>query len=184
MIIHSQRNSNTLVQGSSFNGGNLAQSFNLQGMSIVNAYFRLVPPIYKNSGSGQNANQSVLMNESGGNPLLLPIGACILAVIISTNEAITSNSGNISSYIGYAVNPRYNHQTNTWEPRDGLGPGISIINFSLNQLHTGTSSTPFSNAINAFPSLNAYMGGGYQTIKPQDAICKVKLLITNPTLAQ
>ena len=183
MIINSQRNSNTLVQGSSFNGGNLAQSFNLQGMSIINAYFRLVPPIYTNS-AGQNANQSVLMNEAGGNPLLLPIGGCILAVVISTNEAVTSDYGSIWCYIGYTKNPRYNHQTNTWEPPDGLGPFISIINFSLNQLQIGTSSNPFSDAINAYPSLNAYMGGGYQTIKPSDAICKVKLLIINPTLAQ
>jgi len=183
MIINPQRNSNTLVQGSSFNGGNLAQSFNLQGMSIINAYFKLIPPKYTNS-DGQNANQSVLFNESSDNPVLLPVGACIVSIVISTEIEVTSSSEYISSVIGYSKNPVYNYSTNIWEPPDGLGLGTNIIGFSLIDLQTGISSTPFSNAINAYPSLMAFMGDGYKSIKPVDAVCKVKLLIINPTLAQ
>ena len=55
----SQRNSNTLVQASSLNGGNLAQSFNLQGMRVVKGYAYLIPPEY---GYSTFSNSSVFLN--------------------------------------------------------------------------------------------------------------------------
>ena len=187
MIINSQRNSNTVVQASSLNGGTLAQSFNLQGMSIVNSYFHVKPPVYTGR-STQNMNQSVLLNEYTGNPILLPVGACIVSIVICTNELITCDSGNIPCTIGYGPPPKYNYNTNIWEPKDITATGSSILNFTPLDLQNGISSSPFSNTVNAYPSLIAFIGttniDDHKTINPPNSICKVKLLIINPSLSQ
>jgi hypothetical protein len=187
MIVNSQRNSNTLVQGSSINGGTLAQNFNLQGMSIINSYFHVKPPVYTGR-SLQNANQSVLLNEYTGNPILLPVGSCIVSIVICTNEIITCGSGNIPCLITYGPTPKYNYNTGIWEPKDTTQSVTSILDFTLIDLQNGISSTPFSNAVNAYPSLIAFMGttniNDHKTIIPPNSICKVKLLLINPTLAQ
>jgi hypothetical protein len=183
MIINPQRNSNTLVQASSLNGGNLAQSFNLQCMSIINAYFRLIPPKYTNS-SGRNADQSVLLNEASGAPIVLPVGACIVSIAVGIDQSVTFGNSDISGVICYGKTPVYNYTTNVWEPSDNTRLGQAIIGFGIINLQNGIYQTPFSNAINAYSCLLAFMGGGYHTFKPEDAICKVKLLIVNPSLAQ
>lgn len=177
---------NTFLQASNFNGGTSAQFFNLQTMNIVSGYFKVIPPGYTNSQSRQNSNQSVIINEQTGSPIILQTGSCILAISIgnSFEQTISSNTGDINSSIGYIQIPIYNSILNIWEPPDSTGSGIYILPFTLTQLQTGTSTCPYSSTVPAFCSLAAFMGNNYNTITPEDTIIKVRLLIINPTLAQ
>ena len=184
---NNQRNANISVQPSSFNGGANAQSFNFQSMYIINGYFYIVPPGYTNSGSKQNANQSVVLNELTNSPVILPVGKCVFAIVVGlkSQKFLTSAVGqNISCTIQYSKPAYYNSETNTWEPPDGLGTNSPLITSNLSQIVSGHSSTIVSSAIPAYNTLVAFMGSNYQTIEPSDTVVSVKILILNPSLAQ
>jgi hypothetical protein len=137
-----QRNSNTFLQASSFNGGTIAQSFNLQRMRVIRAYANIIPPQY---GYSSESNNSVFINTYDGSPLYLACGDVVLsAVIESYTSPIISVPNNATTVkISFAGLPTYNETYNIWEP----GSTSSSIPFPY-------SYNSFSTDIISIQSLN------------------------------
>jgi len=156
---NSQRNCNTLVQGSSFNGGNLAQSFNLQGMRVVKGYAYLNPPQYAYS---TYSNSSVFINPYDGSPLFLSCGDVILSAVIENyGSYITSSNNTATINIHLATIPTLNSEYNIWEP------GVSDTNsFSLNNINIQNLNNGYNIPMNGSVIIFSYNGNwpcGYNT---------------------
>ena len=154
MIINSQRNSNTSVQASSFNGGNLAQSFNLQGIRVIKGYTYLIPPEY---GYSTFSDNSLFFNTYDNSPIFLSCGDVILSAIIEndgTNITSTNNSANIRIY--FAGTPIFNSEKNTWEPGQ-----IDWYSFSSNTITIQDLNIGYNIPMNAFDSIYGKFNGRF-----------------------
>jgi hypothetical protein len=155
-----QRNSNCIVQASQFNGGNLAQSFNLQNMRIIKAYASINPEtLYTQTIIfGNQKYYFTLIVDKYGAPIQLPPSGFIVSMCIENgSEKPLKTPGNINSSIFVALQlpPTYDNFTDTWVPSVPYYTKISILpppgSIELTSLNAGFTCNPY---INYPPSAN------------------------------
>ena len=188
---NTQRNSNTLVQATQLNGGNLAQSFDLQAMRIarVHAVLSSTGPY----GGSVGGNGSVCINEYDGSPFAFGPGDVVVAAVVEnasgvsgglTNtsvQALTSPSGGTAQFF-YAANPTYNTNTSTWTAGTVSATQLAAAS-SIAALNAGLNLT-ISNA--AVPQTNQWLNCVTGTALFTNNVPSVNLtmIIMNPFLAQ
>lgn len=159
MSIISQRNSNTLVQASSLNGGTLAQSFNLQGMHVLKGYAYLIPPEY---GYSSPSNSSVFINPYDGSPLFLSCGDVILSAVIENYGSYIKNTNNsMCVEVHLASVPTLNSEYSIWEPGISDKDSFSTNQISIQQINNGFN-IPLTGSVN-ITGQNGSWPVGYNT---------------------
>jgi hypothetical protein len=193
MSSSSQRNSNTLVQGSSFNGGNLAQSFNLQGMRVVKGYAYIIPPEYAYASP---SNYSVFINPYDGSALFLSCGDVILSAVIENyGSEITSTRNSATIEVRLASIPTLNSEYNIWQPGDSDLQSFSNNKISIQNLNSGyniplDASVTVTSYNGSWPVgyntplfynnwVNCVLNKNYDTITSPNPIVKLTMLVLN-----
>jgi hypothetical protein len=189
IIVNPQRNSNCLLQASSLNGGNVAQSFNLQGMRIIKGYIKLydIPPAYSN-----NSFKTIVLDYYSGNPIQLPPSGCIISMAIEniSSQPIPAAFSSTSMCITRAEPPTYDPITNTWLVKNDNDTTVyPIIPYtSLTSFNTGivyNINTVYGPAYNFLVGVfNVYYTDIMPIIPIKNPTLGVIILLVNPTLAQ
>ena len=187
ITINPQRNSNCSLQASSLNGGNLAQSFNLQGLRIIKGYIKLydIDPPYPN-----NSAKTFILDYYTGNPLQLPPCGCIISIAIENASSeplptLPSNPYYIS--ITNSQPPIYDTLNNTWIIQNDndttVRPFASASISSLNSGVVFNVNTVYSPAYNFL--LAIFDGSGYFNYPTiPNPTLRVSILLIDATLSQ
>ena len=190
VVINNVRNSNTVVQASQINGGNLAQFLNLQAMRTarVNVVLASTGPY----GGSVGGNGSVCINEYDGSPFAFGPGDVVVAAVVEnasgvsgglTNTSVEALTGSSSTaQFFYSSYPTYNSNTSTWTAgtvsATALAASITIaqLNAGLN-LSISNPSVPQTNQW-----LNCVTGTALFTNNVPSV--NLTMLIMNPVLSQ
>jgi hypothetical protein len=156
--VNPQRNSNCIVQPSQFNGGNLAQSFNLQNMRTIKAYASINPETLYIEIFGNEKYYSTLIVDKYGAPIQLPPSGFIVSMCVENgSEKPLETPGNINSsiFVTLQLPPIYDNFTNTWVPLYPSATKSSILpppgSIELTSLNSGFVFNPY---VNYPPSAN------------------------------
>ena len=135
--INTQRNANCVVQASQLNGGNLAQSLNLQSIRIIKGQ-AVFPNITTNPGG---AIGIVDINNYDNVPIQLAYGDVVICVVIENanpDVPLVSPNDLIFALISASNPPVYNEQTNSWDFNPEVGDITPITHgITLSNLNAG-----------------------------------------------
>jgi hypothetical protein len=164
---NAQATFNTGLQASSFNGGNLAQIFNLQGVRMAKGQ-AVIP-------SGTGAATSLFINWYDGSPLALGPNDFIVAYAVANGNVTSTGLGDVSPFypapfsgssgalnIQTAAVPSFNNATQSWVA--GVSSGDSILNSGpvttaqINK-NVGALETNLTTPVGANQRLNAVVSG-------------------------
>jgi hypothetical protein len=197
--LNAQRNTNCSVQASQFNGGHLAQSFNLQAMRIVKGYATLASSISGSIGG----NGSVLVNAYDDSAIELGPSDIVIAGVMENasgtwspgyaslpysggtgsvgNIPLVSVSGTATIYHGGL--PTFNNSTQLWTAGT-VGAGIISPAMTASNLNGGVrfNAVAVTTSTTQKYWLNCVTGTAVFT-SPNPTVL-VTLLVMNPGLAQ
>jgi hypothetical protein len=175
IIQNLQSTTNTSVQPSQINGGNISQIFNLQAIRKIKGFVNLTTQAVPWT--------SIVLNQYDGSPITIGANEFIIGYVVGNgnpNNVGLNPSSSVVNYgpldeftsviqvapysslpltpsnvnVTFSINsnsPTYNSQDNSWTP--GSGNGISItptlvtgdVGYKLNLLTTSTPSAPLIN---------------------------------------
>lgn len=189
--LNTQRNANCVVQASQLNGGNLAQSFNIQAMRMVKG--TVVLPTSTNQQRSQG-DGNVLINEYDGSAIELGAADIIVSMVVENGSG--SDQGSVG-YVPltatgatvplgviftYGALPSFNPATNSWAA-GATGASISDP-LALADLNTGISFQPIVSTTSTEMKywINC-VGNGDTAFTSLNPVLNVTLLVLNPSLA-
>jgi hypothetical protein len=192
--VNPQRNSNCIVQPSQFNGGNLAQSFNLQNMRTIKAYASLIPYGQTNKSLFFTSYSPITSNIN--NPVTLATGDCFISAFVETLGNPIEASPLTTVQIYFALEPIFDGENNIWQPNPNSPTNPNTIfqrfyitdNITISQLNSGYNIPCIPGGTKVYGNISPIFYANWLTavitnshlITTPDPVIKITILVLNP----